>query len=154
MHTTLDSEEPGSLTVEGGYGASAIGGGMAETGGRITINGGAILARAYYGTKNTDTGAGIGGGAGGEGSDEVITYNSGTIEVHGGYHGAGTGAGCWLTTDPSPYATPDAICSRTWGAPNAGDITINGGCITSIGGYCTSGFGTGCGGGSNKGHLV
>ena len=154
VHTTLDSEEPGSLTVEGGYGASAIGGGMAETGGRITINGGAILARAYYGTKNTDTGAGIGGGAGGEGSDEVITYNSGTIEVHGGYHGAGTGAGCWLTTDPSPYATPDAICSRTWGAPNAGDITINGGCITSIGGYCTSGFGTGCGGGSNKGNLV
>ena len=78
----------GRLTVNGGVviasGASGIGGGYQGAGGTVTINGGTVIATA------TGSGAGIGGGLGGNGG--TVTVNGGTVAASGNYN-AGVGGG-------------------------------------------------------------
>jgi hypothetical protein len=78
-----DGETGGKLTVTGGYGAAAQGGGYCLEGGTILIKGGNIHAIG------TDTGAAIGGGwyySGGS-----ITIEGGIVVAEGGNFAAGIG---------------------------------------------------------------
>ncbi|WP_217968949.1 isopeptide-forming domain-containing fimbrial protein [Adlercreutzia caecimuris] len=153
-HTALDSRSPGVLTVSGSGAAAGIGGSCQESGGRITINGGKITASASYGGNDSDTGAGIGGGSGGNTTDTTLAINSGHIESHGGFHSAGIGAGAWNGNNFASLAPPDTILSRNYNYPLAGNIEINGGLITSVGGSHGGGFGTSCHGGTNAGNVI
>jgi len=153
-HTALDSRSPGVLTVSGSGAAAGIGGSCQESGGRITINGGKITASASYGGNDSDTGAGIGGGSGGNTTDTTLAINSGRIESHGGFHSAGIGAGAWNGNNFASLAPPDTILSRNYNYPLAGNIEINGGLITSVGGSHGGGFGTSCHGGTNAGNVI
>lgn len=85
-----DNNVSGSLTANGGFGGSGIGGGNNADGSDITITGGTIIANGGFG------GAGIGGGSssisgGGNGSD--ITISGGNVTANGGTAGAGIGGG-------------------------------------------------------------
>ena len=169
----MDSETPGSLTVNGGAYSAGIGGGVVEASGGITIEGGILTASAMSGSLNTmlHTGAGIGGGSGGgtgcllEGDGLII--NGGRITATGSYHGAAVGAGC-RTNDcglPLPDPLPETIkaqmglCPWCEGKGNAnphgaipGDITVNGGYIEATSGVHGNAVGGGCMNAKNVGH--
>ncbi|MCQ2328771.1 MAG: hypothetical protein MJZ59_05450 [Paludibacteraceae bacterium] len=70
--------------------------------------------------QGSESTAGIGGGAGGNGTN--ITINGGTVTANGGLFAAGIGGG------------DNGSCS---------DITINGGIVTANGGTCAAGIGGG-----------
>lgn len=91
----------GTLEVEGGGRAAAIGGGPANQCGRIVIDGGTIIARGG------DDSPGIGGGPGK--SCKGITINGGHVTAIGGKGAAGIGTG-----------TSNSACNF---------ITINGGTV-------------------------
>ena len=125
-----NGSEEGKLTATGSGCAAGIGGpchtsmqsadqggGWAGSVGKITINGGTIIAT---GSAN---GAGIGGGGyyrnytSGVGAEVDITINGGNITATGGSTGAGIGSGGVSRNDSS----------------NVKSITINGGTITATG---------------------
>ncbi len=156
--TLLDSENPGSLTVYGGYRASAIGGSALETSGDMTFNGGNIVVRAYgvaYSLSKYGAGAGIGGGHAGCGT--VMTFNGGNIDAYGSYHGAGVGGGCTygggMSSSDVTYALTDGYLSQYPLSTIAGDININGGFLKSVGCTHSNAFGQACGG-TNTGKTI
>lgn len=93
-HTVLDSANPGKLEVWGGQQAAAIGGASEESGGTMTFNGGNVTAHAWTGHVMLESGAAIGGGSWGCGTDGVLTFNSGNVDAIGNYHSSGIGSGC------------------------------------------------------------
>ncbi|MEC4176497.1 hypothetical protein VIN30_08580 [Adlercreutzia sp. R7] len=155
-HQALDSESPGVLRVwNSGSDAAAIGGNNCESGGGMTFNGGVVAVVPASGAD--DCGAGIGGGAAGNGTDTLLLFNSGTYQIVGGNHGAGVGGGCYDGFSGNAVYQPDLIYSKSWGLTVGGDITINGGFIRSEGGAHGNGFGGGCyhaGPGYNTGHTI
>jgi fimbrial isopeptide formation D2 family protein len=155
--TLLDSTNPGKLICYGGYRASAIGGAAIENSGNMTFNGGDLTVRAF-GTALSDehygAGAGIGGGHAGGGT--TMTFNGGSIDSVGSYHGAGIGGGCTYTGGMSrtvTYALTDAVLCRTPLHTIAGDININGGYLVSQGCTHSNAFGQACGG-TNNGKTI
>lgn len=153
--TLLDSTNPGTLTVNGGYRASAIGGGAIENSGNMTFNGGIVNAHAY-GPNEGQYGAGCGIGGGHAGGGTTMTFNGGKIDATGSYHGAGVGGGCTYVGGMSPtvtYALVDAIKCKTPRSTIAGDININGGFLKSTGYTHSNAFGQGCGG-TNRGKNI
>ncbi|MBE5846853.1 MAG: hypothetical protein E7300_04175 [Lachnospiraceae bacterium] len=99
----------GNLTVTGGYGAAAIGGGRDSTFNSISIYGGTINA-----TSGGSAGAAIGTGDNGSSSGKTITIYGGTIKATGVDCAAGIGGG---------------------GDNGAGTVIINGGEVTAIAGF-------------------
>ena len=133
--TTLTITGSGSLTVNGGSYAAAIGTGYANNasvaGGNIEINGGTITATGGQSSAAIGTGY-----AYQNGSNEcgAITINGGTVTAYGGYAGIGTGGANQSSSN------------------ECGDITINGGTVTATGGQRSAAIGTGYANnrGSNK----
>ena len=123
--TTLTITGSGSLTVNGGSYAAAIGTGYANNasvaGGNIEINGGTITATGGQSSAAIGTGY-----AYQNGSNEcgAITINGGTVTAYGGYAGIGTGGANQSSNE-------------------CGDITINGGTVTATGGQRSAAIGTG-----------
>ncbi len=128
----------GSFTLRGGGCADNI----VISGGTVTATGGATLVNT--GSLDPCSGAGIGGGAAGDGSNITIsggtvTATSGTADgVHYSFTGAGIGGG---------------------GAGDGNNITISGGIVTANGTYATSanhhdGAGIGGGGGGNASSIT
>ncbi len=159
---SLDSNDPGTLTVKGGYRSAAIGSGPRESSGRMTFNGGDITAVAYGpGDNAAGAGCGIGGGIGGSGTD--TNFNAGKIDAYGSYHGAGIGGGCTIYGGMNGLATdikiPDAIYNggvngaSVQSSTLAGDMTINGGLIKAKGYTHGNAIGKGCGG-TNTGKTI
>ncbi|MDE7124623.1 MAG: hypothetical protein K2N83_03940, partial [Eubacterium sp.] len=156
--TLLDSENPGTLNVNGGYRASAIGGSALESSGDMTFNGGNIVTRAY-GVATSESmygpGAGIGGGHAGCGT--IMTFNGGNIDSIGSYHGAGIGGGCTygggMSRSNVTYALTDGYLSQFPLSTIAGDININGGFLKSVGCTHSNAFGQACGG-TNNGRTI
>lgn len=165
----MDSEAPGKLVTNSGYSSASIGGGMAEDGGGITIEGGILEAHATSpNNSGVLCGAGIGGGIGGgtgcvlEGGG--VTINDGRITAYGSYHGAGIGGG--YRNGCSIYrSTPlDGAVKARWGkcpacgtsttphAPIPGDITVNGGYTEAYGYTHGNAIGSGCYNANNLGH--
>ena len=165
----MDSEAPGKLVTNSGYSSASIGGGMAEDGGGITIEGGILEAHATSPSNSgVLCGAGIGGGIGGgtgcvlEGGG--VTINGGRITAYGSYHGAGIGGG--YRNGCSIYrSTPlDGAVKARWGkcpacgtsttphAPIPGDITVNGGYTEAYGYTHGNAIGSGCYNANNLGH--
>lgn len=165
----MDSEAPGKLVTNSGYSSASIGGGMAEDGGGITIEGGILEAHATSpNNRGVLCGAGIGGGIGGgtgcvlEGGG--VTINGGRITAYGSYHGAGIGGG--YRNGCSIYrSTPlDGAVKARWGkcpacgtsttphAPIPGDITVNGGYTEAYGYTHGNAIGSGCYNANNLGH--
>ena len=156
--TLLDSVNPGSLTVYGGYRAAAIGGAALESSGDMTFNGGNIVVRAYgvaEALSGYGAGAGIGGGHAGCGT--VMTFNGGNIDAYGSYHGAGVGGGCTygggMSSSTVTYALTDGYLSQYPLSTVAGDININGGFLKSVGCTHSNAFGQACGG-TNNGKTI
>ena len=112
----------GIVVATGGSGAAGIGG-SGGNGGHVTVSGGMVTATGG------DYGAGIGGGIGsGWGSGGHVTISGGTVVATGGDNAAGIGGGM------------DSA---------GGSITISGGTVTAIGGLDSAGIGggdTGAGG--------
>ena len=164
----MDSETPGTLTVNSGYCGAGIGGGYHEDSGKITIEGGNISAHATNpkGNWTYSVGAGIGGGsAGGTGctlEGGGLTINGGNIKAYGSYHGAGMGAGCINGHGAHTHtsAISGAITSHLGpcvsghaaDAPIPGDITVNGGYTEAYGYEHGNALGGACGSSSNVGH--
>ena len=170
-HTTLDSANPGSLEVWGGQQCAAIGGAHEEDGGTMTFNGGTITSHAWTGNDWLETGAAIGGGTWGRGTDGALTFNSGTLNAVGNYHTSGIGSGCGAKYNFTYDYTiaPDHIpCDSRqsgnivflngwyYGMENvrAGNITINGGFVKSTGFEHSSGFGNSCASTPNTGGVI
>lgn len=114
----------GNIYIDGGF-VHAKGGDGAGIGagacsgdkipGKISISGGVVEAYASSG------GAGIGGGASGQGAD--VEISGGKVLARGGTHGAGIGSGkCYVHTN-----------NQTTGHTTSGNITISGGNVTAIG---------------------
>ncbi|GHT66978.1 hypothetical protein FACS189452_03830 [Bacteroidia bacterium] len=140
--TLLIEGSTGILNATGSLNSAGIGGGLLETGGHITINGGTVTAKS--GTDDWSNtgygGAGIGGGASSDasydpaGAGGTIVINGGIVTATGGYcryGGAGIGSG------GSNYMITGSA---------GGNITINGGTITATGRSYSAGIG-----GGNKG---
>ena len=108
---TLLANTNNSSNVKG----AGIGGNITSpNAGKITVNGGVISARGA-----TNSGAGIGGGNGGNGGE--ITINGGTVTATGGsYYGAGIGGS---------------------GGGDSGTIVINGGTINATAGSYSAAIG-------------
>ncbi|MBQ0032165.1 MAG: hypothetical protein KBT68_05130, partial [bacterium] len=116
-------EGTGVLSAWGASGCAAIGGQSYEDCGRVTINGGRVIA------ERGSSASGIGGGREGDGG--TVTINGGTLDVpqSSSYSlGAGIGGG------------------RNGGA--GGVVTINGGCVSVYGGSKAAGIGGGSSGGA------
>jgi hypothetical protein len=105
----------GTVIATGGAGGAGIGGGYNQAGGTITINGGAVTANGG------DRAAGIGGGYQGVGGE--VTINGGAVTANGGDRAAGIGGG--------------------WEGTTGGTVTINGGTVEAIGGSNGAGIGGG-----------
>jgi len=125
----------GTVIAQGGASGAGIGGGKAQNGGSITINGGTVTATGGTG------GAGIGGGAGGTGG------NGGD-----GYYGSAGGTGGIGGTVGTVTINGGIITAngRNGGAGIGGGIGGNGG----RGGSWTVGFGGGQGGSGGTGGTV
>ena len=140
--TLLDSPHAGTLTVTGNTFAAGIGGGDAENGGYININGGIVNATTSTGSTTSDGGSGIGGGSRGTGGN--ITINGGVIMAKGAYHAAGVGGGYHTASTPAVSAISPAVVNSNTGKGKSGNITINGGLTYSNGGTHGDAFGDGC----------
>lgn len=162
--SSLASDNPGTLTVKGGYHSAAIGAGPLEMAGLMVFDGGNIFAYAWGGSNQNggsgtaigvtnaaskddhrSGGAAIGGSHGGGATDMV--FNGGNIVAAGSYHGAGVGAG-WSNLSTTLNYLP---ASQQTGASSVktslvcGNITINGGRIVSQGYAHGNAFGGACG---------
>ena len=114
------------LEGSGGTGSAGIGGDNQESGGKINISGGFVVAIG-------DKAAGIGSGNESEASTKVggdITISGGTVVAVGGNEGAGIGGG----DDDS----------------DGGIINISGGFVTAVGGSYAAGIGGGNNGTSGQ----
>ena len=167
----LQSPNPGKLNVTAGYRCAGIGAASWENSGKIVVNGGDIVTKAWAlnGDKyNTDVnnwdygdGAGIGGAYAGHGTE--LIFNGGKVDAHGSYHESAIGAGMYAYDAAASsqadwayrsYPFVDAI--RSGLEPSSvnpdntgtlcGNITINGGYIKATGGLHGNAFGQGCGG--------
>ena len=101
----------GAITATGSTSGAGIGGSLRGNSGNITINGGTVTATSSWG-------AGIGGGN--KGSGNTITINGGTVTataINGGSYSLGYGAGIGGGDSGS-----------------GGTIIINGGTVTATGG--------------------
>lgn len=122
--------------IGGGSVASAGNGG---NGGKVTINGGTVIAQSTGNDRAIGMGAGIGGGAGSEGNSGeynggnggIVIINGGTVTASSGGNGAGIGGG-------------GGANGRHGG--NGGDITITGGEVTASSAWNGAGIGGGGGG--------
>ncbi len=129
---TLTIDGSGMLRASAqGIGCAGIGGTMdydmyaLTEHGHIIINGGTVIAQAYY------YGAGIGGGNNSTaGSNSIIEINGGVVYATGGNGGAGIGGGYEFNTSGKVAYQP-------------GVIIINGGQVTARGGENASGIGRG-----------
>ncbi len=152
---------PGTLTVTGGDSGAGIGGGVDESAGAVTIDGGTVNA--------TGGGAasGIGGGAssGTGGASGTVTINGGTVTATGGSFGPGIGGGrgdvgvggaggSVSVSGGTVTANGDGIApgigggtGNTSGGTGA-SVTITGGAVTATGG---AEGGSGLGGGDGNG---
>ena len=117
-----------------------------------------------------ESGAAIGGGSWGCGTDDVLTFNSGVINAVGNYHASGIGSGCGaksnfnydygIAPDHIPSAgrqRGDYVWISTWcyaSNVHAGNITINGGFVKSTGFEHSSGFGNSCASTPNTGGVI
>ncbi len=122
---TISGTDDDMLTAQGGAYAAGIGGGFSVTpaqAGTITIKGGIIEATGgeYIIYNNTGSGAGIGGGRGGDAGE--LTIEGGAVTATGGYRAAGIGGGFSGT---------------------GGTVLIKGGDVTATGGSCSAGIGGG-----------
>ena len=111
---TLEIKGEGSLTANGGYHASGIGGGYRGSAGTITISGGEVTANGGA------DGAGIGGGS--VGSSGNITISGGKVTATGSVDASGIGGGY---------------------RGSGGTITISGGTVTAKAGSNAFGIGGG-----------
>lgn len=160
--TITDSIGAGTLSAEttGGYQGAAIGGGVREGAGAITIDGGSVTARTH-----TFSGAAIGGGYGGHGgtttgstpapaggtggSGGVVTVNGGSLTAVAAevYSGAAIGGGFGGMGGTN---IDDFSLDGVGGEGGAGGtLIINGGTVTAIGGsgvYGSTAIGGGSGG--------
>ena len=133
----------GKLNATGGSYQAGIGGGISQTCGKITINGGTIIATG-------DGGAGIGGGRNGDGGTVII--NAGTVTATGGGAGIGGGSqgngGTVIINAGTVTATGGGAGIGGGGnqnsqTQNGGTVTINGGTVTATGGTDGAGIGGG-----------
>ena len=150
----MDSDNPGTLTVYGGYYSAGIGGqattsstAAGQSSGAIIINGGKIISSAPYGNnQNWSGGSGIGGSSyGGAGcllDGGGIIINGGEIEANASYHGSGIGGG-WHAGD---------VAGVGHSSTATGDITINGGYVKATGRDHGNAFGGACSQKDNIGH--
>ena len=122
---TVTAQSTGSLTASSMLWGAGIGGGENETGGTVTINGGAVAANGG------DNAAGIGGSENGTGGTVII--NGGIVAANGGRNAAGIGGGENET---------------------GGTVTINGGKVMAYGGNGTGGAGIGGGAGGSGGIVT
>lgn len=159
----LSSKNPGALKVAGGYGCAGIGSGSMENAGRMTFDGGSVVAVAWRGVAvdldnpgaagdadapvsgsyYASAGAGIGAGCGGGATD--MFFNAADIDAYGSYHGAGIGAPLRFeggTTYNGGARQPSALATT----PNStcGNITINGGFLKARGFTHGNAFGGAC----------
>lgn len=136
---TINMQAGSKLTAKGGTndfkGGAGIGTAWATDSSTSTIK---ITGTGTLDVEGGMGGAGIGGSEGGEMGDIVIEGSGLTIKSVGGSHGAGIGAGGWVST----YNEPEE--------QKVGDITITGSVDitassmshgTGIGGACHSGVG-------------
>ncbi len=107
----------GNIIATGSFGSAAIGGGFTGNGGVVTINGGTVKAIG-----GDESASGIGGGRGGHGG--TVTINGGTVEAYGSNNNADIGGGAGKLI---------------------GNITINGGTVIAYGGSDSAGIGGGFG---------
>lgn len=117
--SNLESNNPGSLLVKGGYRAAAIGSGAVESSGRMEFSGGDITVKPWClqddrlldTTVNWDysDGAGIGSGYAGHGTETI--FNGGSVDAYGSYHGSGIGAGIWSYNDSSDATLGDGAAN-------------------------------------------
>ena len=142
--TTLTITGSGSLTVNGGSQAAAIGTGRAYdasvVGGNIEINGGTITATGGSNAAGIGTGYAYNNGSSSSNTCGTITINGGTVTATGKTGSAGIGTG-------------SAINSNSSVSNECGAITINGGTVNATGIGNGAGIGTGYAnnnGGSNK----
>lgn len=156
----ITSANPGTLVAKGGYSASGIGSGPAETAGEMIFDGGDIWAYSWgghsanhgnsaandgvtnaEGVSNThSSGSGIGAGGGNAGATDM-TFNAATVHAYGSYHGAGIGAG-WSSGGTTLQA---GASTSTRNKGNCGNININGGYLLSQGYAHGNAFGGACG---------
>ena len=128
----------GKLSATGGNDEAGIGGNSRQSGGAITINGGAVTA-----TGGGYDGAGIGGGY--DGASGAITINGGVITATGN-RAAGIGSGTYAVVSEITINGGTVTANSNRGAgigdgyfgnqydATSGVITINGGSITANGG--------------------
>ena len=120
------AEGTGVLRATGGANCPGIGGTYKYSPGKVTINGGVVVAQG------SEEAAGIGGACLEPYGDVInggtIVINGGTVMATGGTFGAGigTGDGRFLSSDP-------------------GTVTINGGTVLAVGGTYGAGIGGGMG---------
>jgi|GEM_PF-5620294 len=139
----------GTLTATGGTGGPGIGGEMDKGCGKITINGGYIIATS--GGSFISTGAGIGGGTAKDSGE--ITINGGIVKATGKSTGAGIGGrvggnGGKITINGGIVTATSVYAAGIGGGDNGGggEITINGGIINAKGGAGANDIGSGDGG--------
>lgn len=132
--TTLTITGSGSLTVNGGSQAAAIGTGCAYNasvvGGNIEINGGTINATGGSNAAAIGTGYAYNNGSSSSNTCGTITINGGSVTAAGGNAAAGIGTGSALNSGSSV-------------SNECGAITINGGTVTATGKSNGAGIGTG-----------
>ena len=131
-------------------GAAGIGSGSyADNSGTISIYGGYVEAKGYFGA------AGIGGGQGTNGAD--VTIHGGTVKAEGKTEGPGIGAGknddnrityagTLTVTGGKVYAygaQRGAGIGGGWNT-NGSNVTISGGYVYAEGGKYAAGIGSGC----------
>lgn len=148
----------GALTANGTDLAAGIGGGLNQSCGAVTINGGIVTANSIGIGGGNSTGAGIGGGYSGGGGS--IAINGGVVTANG-YYGAGIGGGFGGVGGSITINGGTVTSSSEWGAGigggfrgNGGEITICGGTVNSSGGWGASIGGGGSDMGIGAGHGV
>jgi hypothetical protein len=147
--TNAPSDEAGTLFAYGGNCGAGIGGGKNDTGGTITMAGGAVMATSR--STGSYGGAGIGGGAYATGGDVMVT--GGSLTATGGNNapgigGGATGGGGSLTiSGGTVVATGEGNGAGVGGGEGqaGGAVTVTGGSLTATGG---GSGGAGIGGGA------
>ena len=153
IYAQSEGEGMGTLTVSNDSGNAAIGGGLEENSGLITIHGGEIEAKTLH------LGAAIGGGGGGVyGCDGTVTIYGGSVlaitnkdfgAAIGGGGGSGGNGGDGTVTIRGGTVEARATLGISFdaaiggGKRGSGSVEISGGTITAE----TSGYGAGIGGG-------
>ncbi len=147
-----------TLLAYGGNCGAGIGGGKNDTGGTITMAGGAVMATSR--STGDYGGAGIGGGAYATGGDVMVT--GGSLTATGGNNapgigGGATGGGGSLTiSGGTVVATGEGYGAGVGGGEGqaGGAVTVTGGSLTATGGDYGAGIGGGYRGAGAGGTVV